>query len=206
MSPQYRYQIDLQKIYLRKKEMNSIGQIIYESRKSKGLTQEELAELSKVNLRTIQRLENNENEPRGKTLKLICEVLNLEIEEVQSIDSNSKQKKLGALMVNSFFLLILNFVLMGIFGYLTLDSEANLNSRLGGILLSFFLPLFIVWQTKLMNGLERMLKFGFGFILYIILILVMHGFIVGFGSGLFICLTIALSILFYGNRIIPSDI
>ena len=185
--------------------MNSIGQIINESRKSKGLTQEELAELSKVNLRTIQRLENNENEPRGKTLQLICEVLNLEIEEVKSIDSNSKQKGLSALMVNGFFLLVLNFVLMGIFGYLTLDSEANLNSRLGGILLSFFLPLFIVWKTKHMNGLERMLKFGIGFIIYIVLILVMHGFVVGFGSGLFICLIVALSILFYGNRIIPSE-
>ncbi|WP_369749654.1 helix-turn-helix domain-containing protein [Muriicola sp. SD30] len=184
--------------------MNTIGQIIHESRKSKGLTQEELAELSKVNLRTIQRLENNENEPRGKTLQLICEVLNLEIEKVKSLDSNSKQKELGALIVNGFFLLVLNFVLMGIFGYLTLDSEANLNSRLGGILLSFFLPLFIVLNTKQMNGLERMLKFGSGFILYIILILVLHGFVVGFGSGLFICLTVALSILYYGNKIITT--
>ncbi len=185
--------------------MNTIGQIIHDSRKSKGLTQEELAELSKVNLRTIQRLENNENEPRGKTLQLICEVLNLEIEEVKNIDSNSKQKKLGTSLVNGFFLLVLNFTLMGIFGYLTLDSEANLNSRLGGILLSFFLPLFIVWNTKQMNGLERMLKFGIGFILYIILILIMHGFIVGFASGLFMCLTVALCMLFYGNQLISIE-
>lgn len=50
--------------------MNSIGDRICETRKSKGLTQEKLAELSQVNLRTIQRIENNENEPRGKTLEL----------------------------------------------------------------------------------------------------------------------------------------
>ncbi|WP_220628112.1 helix-turn-helix domain-containing protein [Confluentibacter sediminis] len=37
--------------------MNSIGTKILEIRKSKGLTQEELVELSKVNLRTIQRIE-----------------------------------------------------------------------------------------------------------------------------------------------------
>ena len=50
--------------------MSIIGKKISETRKSKGLTQEELAELSKVNLRTIQRIENNESEPRGKTLFL----------------------------------------------------------------------------------------------------------------------------------------
>lgn len=34
-----------------------------------------MAESAKVNLRTIQRIENNESEPRGKTLNLVCEVL-----------------------------------------------------------------------------------------------------------------------------------
>jgi len=62
--------------------MNIIGKKISETRKSKGLTQEELAELSKVNLRTIQRIENNESEPRGKTLILICEVLDIDIEDL----------------------------------------------------------------------------------------------------------------------------
>tara|TARA_R110002049_G_C9063249_1_gene554354 strand:- start:740 stop:883 length:144 start_codon:yes stop_codon:yes gene_type:complete len=47
--------------------MSIIGRTICEARKSKGLTQEELAESTKINLRTIQRIENNENEPRGKT-------------------------------------------------------------------------------------------------------------------------------------------
>jgi transcriptional regulator with XRE-family HTH domain len=36
--------------------MNLIANKISETRKTKGLTQEELAELSKVNLRTIQRI------------------------------------------------------------------------------------------------------------------------------------------------------
>jgi transcriptional regulator with XRE-family HTH domain len=62
--------------------MSIIGKKISETRKSKGLTQEELAELSKVNLRTIQRIENNESEPRGKTLVLICEVLDINIEDL----------------------------------------------------------------------------------------------------------------------------
>ena len=35
-----------------------------------------------MNLRTIQRIENNENEPRGKTLNLICEVLETNVEDL----------------------------------------------------------------------------------------------------------------------------
>jgi transcriptional regulator with XRE-family HTH domain len=37
-----------------KKGMDTIGRIISDTRKLKGLTQEELSELSNVNLRTIQ--------------------------------------------------------------------------------------------------------------------------------------------------------
>lgn len=62
--------------------MNEIGKKIREIRKQKGLSQEELAESAKVNLRTIQRIENNESEPRGKTLNLICEVLAINAEDI----------------------------------------------------------------------------------------------------------------------------
>tara|TARA_B110000902_G_scaffold51899_1_gene59812 strand:- start:214 stop:777 length:564 start_codon:yes stop_codon:yes gene_type:complete len=62
--------------------MNGIGKKIKELRKKKGLSQEELAESAKVNLRTIQRIENNESEPRGKTLNLICEVLDINAEDI----------------------------------------------------------------------------------------------------------------------------
>ena len=62
--------------------MKEIGKKIKELRKKKGLSQEELAESSQVNLRTIQRIENNESEPRGKTLNLICEVLGINVEDI----------------------------------------------------------------------------------------------------------------------------
>ena len=60
--------------------MNNIGEKIKIVRKKKGLSQEELADLATINLRTIQRIENNESEPRGKTLHLICGVLDLNAE------------------------------------------------------------------------------------------------------------------------------
>lgn len=62
--------------------MNEIGKKIKELRKKKGLSQEELAESAKVNLRTIQRIENNKSEPHGKTLNLICEVLDINAENI----------------------------------------------------------------------------------------------------------------------------
>lgn len=62
--------------------METIGSKIATIRKQKGMTQEKLSELAKINLRTIQRIEKDENEPRGVTLKLICEALDSSIEEI----------------------------------------------------------------------------------------------------------------------------
>ena len=62
--------------------MNEIGEKIREVRKKKGLSQEALAEAAQVNLRTIQRIEKNETEPRGKTLSLICDVLGINAEGI----------------------------------------------------------------------------------------------------------------------------
>ncbi|MBP1838870.1 helix-turn-helix domain-containing protein [Formosa algae] len=71
--------------------MNEIGKKIRDVRKKKGLSQEELAESAKINLRTIQRIENNESEPRGKTLNLICKVLDLNAEDI--LDYGKKTDK-----------------------------------------------------------------------------------------------------------------
>lgn len=62
--------------------MNNIGTKIKDLRKKKGLSQEALAESAKVNLRTIQRIEKGESDPRGKTLSLICEVLEVPAETI----------------------------------------------------------------------------------------------------------------------------
>ncbi len=131
--------------------MNLIAKKIIETRKLLGLTQEELAEQSKINLRTIQRIENSENVPRGKTLNLICGVLQIDIAELTT-NEGSETNNIGKKIINGLFLVALNMVLMGIIGYLTLDSSANLNSKFGGLLLSIFLPFFIVtFQQRIAN-------------------------------------------------------
>jgi len=59
-------------------------QKIVTARKQKGLTQEQLADLSNVTVRTIQRIENGESTPRAYTLKAIATHLDLNFEELVS--------------------------------------------------------------------------------------------------------------------------
>ena len=66
--------------------METIGIKITQLRKQKALSQEQLAELSKVNVRTIQRIENNETTPRGATLKLLCDALEITPDEIVNFD------------------------------------------------------------------------------------------------------------------------
>jgi len=61
---------------------NRVGVKIAEIRKRKGLTQDEVAEQANINLRTVQRIENGETEPRGFTLSSICKVLDISIEDI----------------------------------------------------------------------------------------------------------------------------
>lgn len=184
--------------------MDFIGKKISETRKIRGLTQEELAEQSQINLRTIQRIENNENEPRGRTLSLICEVLHIDSEELLISNNDGAKNRMGTLIVNGIFLIVLNLILTSIVGYLTAAAGTNLNSRFGAFLLSFFIPVFIVNMTPKMHGIERMLKFGTGFIAYLAMILIL-GIIRGLETFLIPCLVLSLAILFFGRKLVRSD-
>ncbi len=64
-------------------------QKIVTARKQKGLTQEQLADLANVTVRTIQRIENGGSTPRAYTLKTIATVLGLNFEELVANNGNS---------------------------------------------------------------------------------------------------------------------
>ena len=177
--------------------MSWIAEKINKIRTDKGLTQEDLAEKSKLSLRTIQRIENGINTPRPKTLVMLCEALEIDSSE---LIPNKNVRSWAETLADGFFLIALNAILMGIFGFLTLDSKANLNTIFAAFFLSFFLHIYIVFKTPGMSGLERTIKFGFGYVAYFIIITTMHGFILGFGKGLFPCLLLSLTILYFGNR------
>jgi len=179
--------------------MDFIGKKILETRKIRGLTQEELAEKSNMNLRTIQRIENNESEPRGKTLNSICEVLQLDVSELLENGKLQSRTDVRVKLIEGVFLVVLNLIFSSIFGYLMAAMGANFNSRLGAFLLSFFIPIFIVRLTQKMTGLARMLKFGTGFIVYMAMILILD-IPRGLETGLLPCLVISLSVLYFGKK------
>jgi transcriptional regulator with XRE-family HTH domain len=60
----------------------SLATKIIQERKSKGLTQEELADLAGITLRTIQRIEKGDTMPRGYTLKMLAKALGKPVEEL----------------------------------------------------------------------------------------------------------------------------
>ena len=83
---------------------NPIGERIAEIRKNKGITQEELAEQANINLRTVQRIETGETQPRGYTLSAICRVLDVNIENLQ---------KYGKVEDKTFFIYLHLSVILG---------------------------------------------------------------------------------------------
>jgi transcriptional regulator with XRE-family HTH domain len=60
----------------------SFGKRIKELRARRGFSQEELSEMSGLSLRTIQRLENGESDPRGDTLKRLSKAFNVTPDEI----------------------------------------------------------------------------------------------------------------------------
>lgn len=69
----------------------SLAQKIVQIRKAKGYSQEELANKANISLRTLQRIEKGQSEPRGHTLRAIAEELNVPVEEL--MDFTKKEDK-----------------------------------------------------------------------------------------------------------------
>ena len=118
----------------------------------------------------------------------------------------SQRTAIGTTIVTVVSFIILNMVLILIFGFLTIDSWANINSRVGAFILSIFLPFFIVYKTREMPGLERLLKFGSGLMIYMMLFTIVAGFPHAFTSGLVPSLTIALGMLYYGGKLLEREV
>ncbi len=119
--------------------METIGTRILEIRKLKGLTQEELADRAKINLRTLQRIEKGETEPRGNTLKLLCRVLEINFEDIIDFgkEENTSYLSYFHLSVLSFLLIPLgNLIIPSILWFTKRDKIIGLNKH-GADLLNF---------------------------------------------------------------------
>ena len=56
-----------------------LAQLVREKRTAKGITQQELADMAGISLRSVQRMENGEVLPRSYTLRVIAEKLGFDI-------------------------------------------------------------------------------------------------------------------------------
>lgn len=117
--------------------------------------------------------------------------------------SNTNSPVQNSTFLNGALLFASNALMMILIGYLTIEVEANQNSRIGAFLLSFFIPIFIVIQTSKWTGMERMLKFGFGFIANIIIALVYFGLSEGLKTGILPCLIVSIVVLYFGTLLVP---
>ena len=92
----------------------TLSQKISAARNKKGITQEELAGLMKVSVRTIQRIESGESSPRKYTLKAVAEALDLSFEELslEAVDDDTEETKhfLTLLCVSCFSYLLLPYI------------------------------------------------------------------------------------------------
>ena len=66
-------------------EVLYVGDRLRDLRKRKLLTQEQLAERSGVGIATIVRVERNQVEPRGSTIRKLAEALSVEPEELVKV-------------------------------------------------------------------------------------------------------------------------
>src|SRR5688572_26858139 len=123
----------------------SLAQRVVTARKKKGLTQEELAELTNITVRTIQRIESGETTPRPYTVKAIAAALDTTFEELNASESGSLPSfaapKLGSIHKNeredaAHFLQLL---CLSCFSYLVLPF------------IHFLVPIYILKRRKEQN-------------------------------------------------------
>ncbi|MCK0146248.1 helix-turn-helix domain-containing protein [Arenibacter sp. F26102] len=117
----------------------SLSQRIKELRCSKGMSQELLAEESSLSLRTIQRIENNESEPRGDTLKRLAIALDTSPDEIIDWKINEDKGYLTLMSLSALgflFFPILGIILPLIFWILKKDKLKDVN-ELGKSILNF---------------------------------------------------------------------
>tara|TARA_R110000744_G_scaffold305494_1_gene413787 strand:- start:34 stop:630 length:597 start_codon:yes stop_codon:yes gene_type:complete len=117
----------------------NISQRVKELRGSKGMSQELLAEESGLSLRTIQRIENNESEPRGDTLKRLAIALDTspdEIIEWKILEDKGYLTLMSLSALGFLFFPILGIILPLVFWILKKDKLKNVN-ELGKSILNF---------------------------------------------------------------------
>lgn len=151
----------------------SLADKVITLRKKKGLSQEELAELSNINLRTIQRIESGVNTPRGYTLQAIARALEVSVEYLSDNEKTENRSFVG--LVNMSALSFLIFPLLNVIVPLVLWHNRKeqisdvyevgrrvINFQiLWSVILYFLLLLWLILQLVMKYYFEKVYGLGF---------------------------------------------
>lgn len=133
-----------------------------------GLTQDALALKSSLGVRTIQRIEVGQGMVREDTLRLLAKGLNKNQSFLIVPQKFWNPRKV-------FLTILLNFLLVMCIGFLTLDATANLNSRVGAFVFIGLTTMLIFHFTPNWKTTQRIFFFGWGYVLYLLTALFLHG-------------------------------
>jgi transcriptional regulator with XRE-family HTH domain len=145
---------------------SELSKRVKELRTRKGLSQEQLAEISGLSLRTIQRIENGETEPRGETLKRLMNALEVAPDDLMDWSIAEDKGFLTAMNLSSLGFLF--FPLLGILIPLILwiskkDKVKNVNET-GKVILNFqitwVLILSLIYFLLISGIISRLQWFG----------------------------------------------
>lgn len=157
------------------------GEFIKQLRIKKGLTQEELADKTEISVRTIQRIESGDVDPRIFTLQSIADALGIEYEELISVEENDNINSVDKFEKNkSFYLFLLH--ISGIFDLifpsvivwlLLKDKVSDINKHAVDVL-NFQISMFIYLAISgmlvfLIIGVPLAIFFGFYSVIVIII-------------------------------------
>jgi transcriptional regulator with XRE-family HTH domain len=141
-----------------------LGQKILELRKQKGFTQEELVAQCNINVRTIQRIESGEVNPRSYTVKIILEVLGEDLnlikvhpitENIESDWTKNELKMLNNSWIFGIFLTIISLISVLVLIYFTANKVNNIGVLTFKIVSSI---LFFILIIPFLNGYKVLAK------------------------------------------------
>ncbi|MFI5131721.1 MAG: multiprotein-bridging factor 1 family protein [Chitinophagales bacterium] len=131
-----------------------ISDFVKEGRLAKGYTQKELSELSNISVRSIQRIENGDIQPRSYTLKALSEILGISFENIRKAGPDQKpgykinkgQKIILSIGISLFILLLSWAFIAQSSRFPETTFEFFIFSAF--VLLVITAMLIIVWRTK----------------------------------------------------------
>ncbi len=145
---------------------SELSKRVKELRSRKGLSQEQLAEISGLSLRTIQRIENGETEPRGETLKRLMKALEVAPDDLMDWSIAEDKGFLTAVNLSAlgFFVFPLLGILIPLIMWISKKDKLKdinrtgkeiLNFQITWNLLVFLTYIFFMGQVFLMHSLIR---------------------------------------------------